>query len=856
MKGPSFVRRLALALLAVATLSSGMAHADPVDEAQNIVASVSDVRATGTGPRTIFVSWHNNSVWPLIVFRIETSFTMYGPWLNALPNNGLVDLGACNLDGVCVMPVKGLTPAADPRIRWFRVVPIATAPAAPRVSGTTVQPGDPTKAPALIEGKASEPDPAVLGPLAPTNVLCNGGTNDSLTCVNVNSVTITWDDNSDEAEFWVMRAKAPINPSFGGNPRYQSGRPDVTSYSEVLSDFSSTFWYRVVAVRKTEVPPIDGASFLPEVSFSNCVDSGDPADGDDKHYCAARVETAPVPPPSDPSGLVAQFIPPNSAKLTWTDGAAPGRAYVEEDGWFMEMGTEPGAFQTQLTRGVSVGQGTVTYLDVNIPPDTTRCYRIRGYRFGPAFSNFTPRSDQPGVCLGTTPRAPTNLIAVAISNATTKLTWVDNSASESSFIIERCPGVCTHGSSGWAQIGEVLPNTTTFDDSSTSGLTTYSYRVFAVNASGRSTPSNVATVTTLRAPLPAPSNLVTLGLQHAIRLTWTDNSTTETGFRIEVRDTASLEWSILTDDIARNITTYTDRGLAARQTRCYRVRAVKADPELSDPTPESCATTLPPQKPDGDPTNVTTDVQSNVKILVSWSDNATNEDGYKVEYYVFPDVTCAEAPVVDDRVPFAQLARVSASDANARITMRYQAAGLIPHSAYFFRVKAYNQDGESAFSPISACAQTYGPPRPKFKDPSDRSHTDTTRCDFTITAPATDAIGHDYRAGGLMVFVNAVLANSSVATTDALYVIGPGGTVPGSETAPDDGKHFVKTQDNGGLTLTGNDWKITYKFRHGINYRILAQSFTYYEINGVHYSSATQQLIDLKVLADCPMSGL
>jgi hypothetical protein len=858
----SRARRFVLALLAVCLLAGdAVALADPIDDVQRLLASVAEVKATGTGPTTVMVSWQNTSLWPNILYRIEISESDTGPWRNALSNNALAQPNVCSSNGTCMTPVVGIGPAADPAPKWFRVVPIVSLPAVPSVSGVYNGTGPTT----LVEGKPSEPDPAILGPFAPTNVLCNGGDVDSLACVNVNSITLTWNDNSDEVAFWVMRAKAAANPNFGAK-FYVTRAADVTSFSETLRDYSSTFWYRILAIRQREIPSSDGSNFYKEFSYSTCTDSGDPSDSDEKNFCAARVLTAPVPAPNDPTGLTATFVPPDSAKLSWIDQSPPGRTYVDEDGWFIELGTSnargQAEWESQLTRAAQTGQGVITYTDVRIPPDTTRCYRVRGYRLGPAFSKYSPDANEPTVCLGTTPRAPDRLVADALSNANVKLNWRDNSESESSFDIERCTGACVHSTPGWSKVGEVEANVTDFVDTSTSGLTTYSYRVLAVNSSGRSAPSNVARVTTLRSPLPAPTNLQTFPGQHFIDLVWNDNSTTETGFRIEYRDPDSFDWNLLTNDVPRNRRTWRDRGLAARQRRCYRVRAIKADPEISDPSNESCDTTLPPARPDADPTGMGADAQSNVRILVSWNDRATNEDGYAVEYHVFPNIVCSQAPSVDDRTPFATLGRVTSESPEDRTLTRYAASGLIPHSSYFFRVKAYNQDGESGFSPISGCTQTFGPARPNFDDPSDDAQTATTQCDFTVNAPATAAAGTVERVGGLLVFVNAYVPSTGVGSTDALFVTANGGTVPGAPAADDPPHNRYLRTEGGGLSISndsnGSHWRVDYKFRHGVKYRLLATAYAYHPTGepSTIYGSAQRIRNDFTVVADCPTSGL
>jgi len=93
------------------------------------------------------------------------------------------------------------------------------------------------------------------------------------------------------------------------------------------------------------------------------------------------------------------------------------------------------------------------------------------------------------------PAAPTTLVATAVSRSQINLTWTDNSDNETGFRIERCKGsTCTN----FAQIATLGANVTSYSNTKLAGNTTYRYRVYAYNASGNSTYSNIATATTPR----------------------------------------------------------------------------------------------------------------------------------------------------------------------------------------------------------------------------------------------------------------------------------------------------------------------------------------------------------------------
>ena len=95
------------------------------------------------------------------------------------------------------------------------------------------------------------------------------------------------------------------------------------------------------------------------------------------------------------------------------------------------------------------------------------------------------------------PRAPVDLLAVAVGGCEVILAWTECGAGALGFRIERADGI---GSAClFLEIGGVGPHVAAFRDGSVKHRTTYSYRVHAWNASGNSSPSNVTGVTMPRA---------------------------------------------------------------------------------------------------------------------------------------------------------------------------------------------------------------------------------------------------------------------------------------------------------------------------------------------------------------------
>jgi hypothetical protein len=102
------------------------------------------------------------------------------------------------------------------------------------------------------------------------------------------------------------------------------------------------------------------------------------------------------------------------------------------------------------------------------------------------------------------PKAPFELLASAVGAGKVIMAWAECGAGGHGFRIERADGIgpaCL-----FSEIGITGAHVTAFRDGSVKSKTTYSYRVHAWNASGKSSPSNVVEVTTPRVQRGPPSD--------------------------------------------------------------------------------------------------------------------------------------------------------------------------------------------------------------------------------------------------------------------------------------------------------------------------------------------------------------
>jgi alpha-tubulin suppressor-like RCC1 family protein/subtilisin family serine protease len=351
---------------------------------------------------------------------------------------------------------------------------------------------------------------------------------------------------------------------------------------------------------------------------------------------------------------------PLSVSLIWEDKSS------DETGFKIERKTGSDGTYAQVS---TVTASVTNYTDAGLAGDGTKYYyRVRAYNGGgdSFYSNedFAPKA--------TTPISPTNLVATAAGSAQINLTWTDRSTDELYFKLERKVGV----SGGYSQIETLDPNTTSYSDTGVSGATQVYYRIRAFSEGGNSAYSNEATATT-EPTVYAPSSLTATATgADRIALTWADNSSNEVAFLIERRTGSGGTYAEI-QVVSANATAFTDTDLAEGTQYYYRIRGVNSDDVKSDYSAEANATTLTLP---GAPTSLVATAVSGTQINLSWTDNASNESGFKIERKLGSGGT------------YAQIATVSAN------VTTYSSTGLSLSSTYYYRVCATNAVGDSSYS--------------------------------------------------------------------------------------------------------------------------------------------------------------
>jgi hypothetical protein len=194
-------------------------------------------------------------------------------------------------------------------------------------------------------------------------------------------------------------------------------------------------------------------------------------------------------------------------------------------------------------------------------------------------------------------------------------------------------------------------------------------------------------------PPTAPTNLAaTAAGSNQINLSWTNTSTSQTGVKIE-RSTDNVTFTQITVAGATAVS-YSDSGLSASTTYFYRARATNSSADSAYSNTASATTQSPPPPPTA-PTNLAATAAGGSQINLSWTNTSTSQTGVKIERST-------------DNVTFTQ---VTVSGATA---VNYSDTGLSASTTYFYRVRATNSSGDSAYSNTASAttAQSAAPARP------------------------------------------------------------------------------------------------------------------------------------------------
>jgi hypothetical protein len=298
-----------------------------------------------------------------------------------------------------------------------------------------------------------------------------------------------------------------------------------------------------------------------------------------------------------------------------------------------------------------------------------------------------------------TPAAPTKLVAKAVSGTQVALSWSDNSGIEAGYQIERS----LSAGSGFVRIATVGPNVKTYTNA---GLTpaNYYYRVRAFTASAVSAYTNLAQVVMTSSPVRMASAVVT-----TCGATFTDGGGTA-NYASNTNQTLVFSPPALGNNVRVSFTSFnTESGndilyvynggsTSAPLLNAYSggflppaLTASNAEGKLTfrfvsnasvtaagwQATVSCVARPLPPS-------NLTATVLTGNQAKLTWTDNGTNETGFKIERSNYPDRA------------FTQIATVGAN------VTTFTNQGLLPNTVYYYRVRSYRDGFNTLYSNVAS----------------------------------------------------------------------------------------------------------------------------------------------------------
>src|SRR2546426_6096373 len=460
---------------------------------------------------------------------------------------------------------------------------------------------------------------------------------------------------------------------------------NTTAYNDTSVSPSTTYTYQIVAADAANNPSLP----------SNPASATTPAD---------------TQAPTAPSNLAAAVVSNTQINLSWT--ASTDNVGVTN--YLIQRSTAPGC--SNFAQVGSTGSSATTYSDTSASPSTSYTYQV--IATDAANNPSLPSNISTAITTGP-PAAPSSLTATAASAIQINLSWTNNAINQTGFKVERSPDNIT-----FTQIGTAGASVTTYSDPSLAPKTLYYYRVRATNGSGDSGYTNVSSATTLADTTPpsAPSNLTaTAASSTQINLSWTasTDNVTVTGYKIQRCQGASCTTFAQIATPSGTGTTYIDTGLSPSTSYSYEIIATDAASNPSLPSNVGTAMTLagPPAAPSG----LTATAASATQINLSWTNNATNQTGFKVE----------RSP---DGITFAQIGTTGAT------TTIYSDSPLTPVTTYFYRVRATNGAGDSTYSNVASTATLADTTPPTAPANLVATATSSTQINLTWSA-STDNVG-------------------------------------------------------------------------------------------------------------------
>jgi cyclophilin family peptidyl-prolyl cis-trans isomerase len=266
---------------------------------------------------------------------------------------------------------------------------------------------------------------------------------------------------------------------------------------------------------------------------------------------------------SAPTGLTVTVLGEGSVKLDWTDPTTNEGGFIIQ-ARFLPSGT---FFDTDVLVNSAPADFTATARTRTLALPTTLLYPGVSYEFR-VMAAFVPvtgsqiNSPPSNVVTATVPfNAPTNFTATVSGESTVNFAWTDNSAVESKFYILAKES----GATQYTVLASPAANATSLSVPNVIPGLTYDFAVVSVyvRAANDEIESTLSNVVSRSLPFNAPTGLSAVAAtDRQINLTWTDNSTAESGYIIYCKLSTDSSFQPC-GVVAPNVTTFSTKFLDA-----------------------------------------------------------------------------------------------------------------------------------------------------------------------------------------------------------------------------------------------------------------------------------------------------
>lgn len=506
-------------------------------------------------------------------------------------------------------------------------------------------------------------------------------------------------------------ADMPTNPAPGGKsvscwagPLLISTNPGLPqsptgAYAPVVSQRSITINWTDNSDNETSFEisrAIDGGSFSPLAIINGIAGTGTRAYVDNTVFPTGRysyqifaingtgystsstrtgIYRAPNDPPAAPSNLAVQAngIGLNNINIFWRNNSGIVDAFsveysVDANSWTVLPEISPNDPGLQVK---------------NLLEGQRYFFRVRARNDG-GFSGYS------NTLFATTlkrvaPNPSFNLIAKTISTTQIDLAWnlgVQDGVTNNR-VAQEIYRSSVSGTDGFIRLATLGDYEATYSDKTGTPKTKYWYKILSANYQGQSPFSNVAVATTLGPPY-APTNLATVLANDAlgnaiIKATWNDNSDDEWGFTLERALDSTFTKEVLKANLDSNTVAATSIPIEEGVTYFFRLKASNkyGDSKYSAISQLATIATVVPNAPYSLKATATA-----TEVTLKWGDDSNKESAFEIERSL-------------DGTAFTKVGTTGRNE------ITYIDKALNEKTKYFYRVRATNVKGNSAYSNVA-----------------------------------------------------------------------------------------------------------------------------------------------------------